>query len=74
MSGLYLGTTREGDDKAFLDPDHLTTRAVCLGMTGSGKTGLGIVALEELARRGAMPSLTAQKRGEWKPARESAGR
>ncbi len=28
---------------------NLTTHAVCLGMTGSGKTGLGIALLEEAA-------------------------
>ena len=50
--GLYLGKAPGGDERVFLDMDHLTTHAVCLGMTGSGKTGLGIVALEELARRG----------------------
>jgi hypothetical protein len=49
---LYLGTEIEGDARVTLDMDHLTTHAVCVGMTGSGKTGLGIVALEELARRG----------------------
>ncbi len=49
---LYLGTEIDGDGRVTLDMDHLTTHAVCLGMTGSGKTGLGIVALEELARRG----------------------
>ena len=49
---LYLGTEIEGDGRVTLDMDHLTTHAVCVGMTGSGKTGLGIVALEELARRG----------------------
>jgi hypothetical protein len=49
---LYLGTEIDGDGRVTLDMDHLTTHAVCVGMTGSGKTGLGIVALEELARRG----------------------
>ncbi len=48
---LYLGSEIDGIDRVHLDMDHLTTHAVCLGMTGSGKTGLGIVALEELARR-----------------------
>ncbi len=50
--GLYVGAALEGGARVFLDADHLTTHAVCLGMTGSGKTGLGIVTLEELARRG----------------------
>jgi hypothetical protein len=49
---LYLGRSLDGTDAVHLDMDHLTTHAVCVGMTGSGKTGLGIVALEELARRG----------------------
>lgn len=49
---LYLGRELDGTDPVVLDMDHLTTHAVCLGMTGSGKTGLGIVVLEELARRG----------------------
>ncbi len=47
---LHIGSGEAG--RVTLDPDHLTTHAVCLGMTGSGKTGLGIVVLEELARRG----------------------
>ncbi len=51
-SDLYLGTALDGSGPVRLDMDHLTTHAVCVGMTGSGKTGLGIVALEELARRG----------------------
>ncbi len=49
---LYLGNEIEGNEPVTLDMDHLTTHAVCVGMTGSGKTGLGIVVLEELARRG----------------------
>ena len=49
---LYLGTSTDTTEKVHLDMDHLTTHAICVGMTGSGKTGLGIVALEELARRG----------------------
>jgi hypothetical protein len=49
---LYIGTEIAGSERVTLDMDHLTTHAVCVGMTGSGKTGLGVVALEELARRG----------------------
>ena len=48
---LFLGHDLADRSRAGLDPDHLTTHAACFGMTGSGKTGLGIVALEELARR-----------------------
>ena len=34
------------------DPDDLTTHAVAVGMTGSGKTGLCIDLLEEAALQG----------------------
>ncbi len=61
--GLYLGTVLGTDQRAVLDTDHLTTHAVCVGMTGSGKTGLGIVALEELARRGT-PLLVVDLKGD----------
>jgi hypothetical protein len=60
---LYLGSGIDGDDRVVLEMDHLTTHAVCLGMTGSGKTGLGIVALEELARRG-VPQLVIDLKGD----------
>lgn len=61
--GLYIGAAREGGARVLLDTDHLTTHAVCLGMTGSGKTGLGIVTLEELARRG-IPLLIIDLKGD----------
>ncbi len=60
---LHLGATLDGGDPVGLEMDHLTTHAVCLGMTGSGKTGLGIVALEELARR-RVPLLVLDLKGD----------
>ena len=33
--------------RVFYDPSDLTTHAVITGMTGSGKTGMGIILLEE---------------------------
>jgi len=51
---LYLGrefdidTQRPTDEIVSISARELTTHAVCLGMTGTGKTGLGIVLLEEL--------------------------
>ena len=45
VEGLYLGAALDDGSRVTLDTDHLTTHAVCLGMTGSGKTGLGVVAL-----------------------------
>ncbi len=61
--GLYMGRALEGETPVCLDSDHLTTHAVCLGMTGSGKTGLGIVVLEELARR-SVPLLVIDLKGD----------
>lgn len=43
---FYLGKLENG--KQFLyESKNFTTHAICLGMTGSGKTGLGISLLEE---------------------------
>jgi len=61
--GLYLGNISETGEKLLLDPSHLRTHAVCLGMTGSGKTGLGVVALEELAAR-SIPLLIIDLKGD----------
>lgn len=50
---LYLGrefdldTAKTTDTPLFINARDLTTHAVCLGMTGSGKTGLGVCVLEE---------------------------
>ena len=52
---FYLGkvvnpANRELEDAPlFFESKNLTTHAVCVGMTGSGKTGLGIALLEEIA-------------------------
>jgi DNA helicase HerA-like ATPase len=62
-SGLFLGHDLDSRSRVGLAPDHLTTHAVCVGMTGSGKTGLGIVALEELARR-RIPLLVIDLKGD----------
>src|SRR5260370_1937678 len=42
---------------------HLTTHAVCAGMTGSGKTGLGIALLEEAAIDG-IPVIAIDPKGD----------
>lgn len=46
-----------------LDLDTLTTHGVILGMTGSGKTGLAVVILEELARH-RVPLLVCDLKGD----------
>ncbi len=52
---FYLGkrvnpsTGKLEDDLLLYESKDLTTHAVCVGMTGSGKTGLGITLLEEAA-------------------------
>lgn len=42
---------------------HLTTHAVCVGMTGSGKTGLGLCVLEEAAMDG-IPAIIIDPKGD----------
>lgn len=55
LGAFYLGkyvdsASGQTKDECFLyDSKNLTTHAVCVGMTGSGKTGLGIGLLEEAA-------------------------
>jgi hypothetical protein len=46
---FFLGKNTEGDEPVLYDPSDLTTHAVVVGMTGSGKTGLCIDMLEEAA-------------------------
>ncbi|MDR1452300.1 MAG: DUF87 domain-containing protein [Helicobacteraceae bacterium] len=52
MSDFYLGKTLDGQKLAY-DSKTLTTHAAIIGMTGSGKTGLGIALLEEALLSGA---------------------
>jgi Helicase HerA, central domain len=55
LGAFYVGkriddeTGKTGDELVLYDSKDLTTHAVIIGMTGSGKTGLGIGLLEEAA-------------------------
>src|SRR5215510_8153301 len=44
-----LATSKRLDELVLYDSKDLLTHAVCVGMTGSGKTGLGIGLIEEAA-------------------------
>jgi hypothetical protein len=46
---FYLGKTKSDNKLLLYDSKDLVTHAVCVGMTGSGKTGLCINLLEEAA-------------------------
>jgi hypothetical protein len=53
LGAFYLGkrveseTAKVTDDLVLYDSKDLTTHAVIIGMTGSGKTGLGVAMIEE---------------------------
>ena len=51
------------DKPIFYDPADLTTHAVITGMTGSGKTGMGIILLEEAALQG-IPAILIDPKGD----------
>ena len=69
LGQFYLGkrfdpeTRRPTDDLLLYDAKDLTTHAVCVGMTGSGKTGLCLALLEEAAIDG-IPSICIDPKGD----------
>jgi len=69
LGSFYLGKTydltagRREDQLLLYDSRDLVTHAVCVGMTGSGKTGLCIGLLEEAAIDG-IPALILDPKGD----------
>jgi len=70
LGSFYLGrehdlrTSETDAAKPLLyDSQHLTTHAVCVGMTGSGKTGLCLSLLEEAALDG-IPAIAIDPKGD----------
>lgn len=64
---LFLGNEVDASGKALqrleLDPADLLTHGLVVGMTGSGKTGLAIVLIEEALRQG-IPVLALDPKGD----------
>ncbi|MGH3012635.1 MAG: ATP-binding protein, partial [Gaiellaceae bacterium] len=69
MADFQLGslldptTGKPGTDPLVVESGDLTTHGVIVGMTGSGKTGLGIVLLEEALTSG-IPALILDPKGD----------
>ena len=70
LGQFYLGKTHDlksgttsPDELVMYDSKDLTTHAVCVGMTGSGKTGLCLALLEEAAIDG-IPAICIDPKGD----------
>jgi len=69
MAELFLGgridpaSGERTGDNVRIDTDELTTHGVIVGMTGSGKTGLGVVLIEEVLRAG-LPAILIDPKGD----------
>ena len=69
LGSFYLGKPYDAEAKAIkdgyvlYDSKDLTTHAVCVGMTGSGKTGLCVGVIEEAALDG-VPSIVIDPKGD----------
>src|SRR5512136_1022248 len=68
LGAFYLGRVYDREkgltgELVLYDARDLTTHAVCVGMTGSGKTGLCIALLEEAALDG-VPAVVIDPKGD----------
>ena len=60
---FYLGSTVDDDERVHLEASDLTTHGVIVGMTGSGKTGLSMIMLEEALLQG-VPTIIIDPKGD----------
>jgi len=73
MADLFLGgaidpatherTTDDASSNVSVATDKLTTHGVIVGMTGSGKTGLGVIVIEEALKSG-LPVIAIDPKGD----------
>lgn len=63
LGAFYLGRLKPGGETFLYRSRDLATHAVCVGMTGSGKTGLCIGLLEEAAIDG-IPAIVVDPKGD----------
>ncbi len=63
MGLFYLGKDGGDDTLTLYKSKHLTTHAAIIGMTGSGKTGLGVGIIEEAAIDN-IPSIVIDPKGD----------
>src|SRR5688500_17121362 len=66
--GLYLGKVFDPKTESLgadflLNPADLTTHGIIIGMTGSGKTGLSVVLIEEAVGEG-IPIIVIDPKGD----------
>jgi hypothetical protein len=62
MSDLLLGSAPDGS-RVLVEAADFTTHGVILGMTGSGKTGMSVVLIEELLKSG-VPVIAVDPKGD----------
>ncbi len=63
LGAFYLGRIKDTNETLLYDSKDLVTHAVCVGMTGSGKTGLCLGLLEEAAIDG-IPAIVIDPKGD----------